>query len=176
MFPHVFILYLEGQMRGVLIQLRIIQFCMKVSNHTKNWSKENILKYYKKNRWNTSCDKCDTFLFHSQTSTVWQSKGSPVFAQVGSSLSKFWNWFSSHIESSFKLSRFHRGSFPGSWIFVTLLALIEHICLAKCGTSLRTKTKQCDRNFSFLKTETHCNQCTSETMTHTNLPETFKII
>ena len=53
--------------------------------------------------------------------------------------------------------------------FFTLLSLIEHICLAKCGTSLGTKTKQCDRNFSFLKRETHCNRSTSETMPHPHM-------
>ena len=93
---------------------------------------------------------------------------SSVFAQVWSSLSKFGTGFQvtlNHSVTSFK--SFSRKKVPR--IFVTLLALIEHICLAKCGTSVRTKTKQCDRNFSFLKRKTHCNHCTSATKAHTHI-------
>ena len=93
---------------------------------------------------------------------------SSVFAQVWSSLSKFGTGFQvtlNHSVISFK--SFSRKKVPR--IFVTLLALIEHICLAKCGTSVRTKTKQCDRNFSFLKRKTHCNHCTSATKAHTHI-------
>ena len=44
---------------------------------------------------------------------------------------------------------------------------IEHIgVLSKVGraTSLERKTKQCDRNFSFLKEATHCKCCLLATM------------
>ena len=44
---------------------------------------------------------------------------------------------------------------------------IEHIgVLSKVGraTSLERKTKQCDRNFSFLKEGTHCKCCWLATM------------
>ena len=97
------------------------------------------------------------FNFHCET---WLVHIVAVCSSVEQSI-KVWNWFSSHIESRRHLSNWDVFAAKENLVGFCLTVGLDWAYLScKVWRKSQNKRKQCDRNFSFLKRETHCTSTT----------------